>query len=77
MFIVTDLVSLMTTEAVQAQATTKYIMAVGMTRQSLILRVRGSLNMHWLMTCFSVTCAPRNVAVTSLHTGQVIQQQPR
>ena len=29
--------------------------------------------MHWLMTCSSVTCTPRNVTVTSLHIGQVIQ----
>ena len=35
--------------------------------------MRGSRNMHWLMTCSSVTCTPRNVTVTSLHTGQVIQ----
>ena len=35
--------------------------------------MRGSWNMHWIMTCLSVACAPRNVTVTSLHTGQVIQ----
>ena len=29
--------------------------------------------MHWLMTCSSQTYTPRNVTVTSLHTGQVIQ----
>ena len=29
--------------------------------------------MHWLMTCSSVTRTSRNVTVTSLHTGQVIQ----
>ena len=29
--------------------------------------------MHWLMTCSSVTSTPRNVTVSSLHTGQVIQ----
>ena len=29
--------------------------------------------MHWLMTCSSVICTPRNVTVTALHTGQVIQ----
>ena len=35
--------------------------------------IRGSWNKNWLMVCSSVTCNPRNVAVTSLHTGQVIQ----
>ena len=29
--------------------------------------------MHWLMACSYVTCTPRNVTVTSLHTSQVIQ----
>ena len=35
--------------------------------------------MHWLMTCSSVTCIPRNVSIPrnvtvfSMHTGQVIQ----
>ena len=54
---------LITKEAVQAQVTKRYMGAEGM---------RGSWNMHWRMTC-SVTCTPRNVTVTSLHTGQVMQ----
>ena len=54
----------MTVEAVQAQATKKYMAAEGM---------RVSWNMHWLMTCSSVICTPRNVRVTALHTSQVIQ----
>ena len=54
----------MTAEAVQAQVTKRYMAADGM---------RGSWNMHWFMTCSSVTCTPRNVTVTSLHTGNVIQ----
>ena len=54
----------MTGEAVQAQITKRYLVAEGM---------RGSWNMNWLTTCSSVTCTPRNVTVTSLHTGQVIQ----
>ena len=51
-------------DAVNAKVKKRYMAAEGM---------RGSWNMHWLMACCSVTCTPRNVAVTSLHTGQVIQ----
>ena len=54
----------MTAEAVQTQVTKRYMAAEGM---------RGSWNMHWLMSCSSVTCTQRNVTVTLLHTGQVIQ----
>ena len=38
-----------------------------------ILRLRGPMTMHWRMTCSSVTCALRNVKVSSLHTDQVKQ----
>ena len=54
----------MTAEAVQAQVTKRYMPAEGM---------GGSWNMHSLLTCSSITCTSRNAAVTSLHTGQVIQ----
>ena len=58
------MVIVMTAEVVQAHVTKRCMVAEGM---------RGSWNMHWLMTCSSVTCTPRNVTDTSLHTGQVIQ----
>ena len=51
---------------VQAQVTKKYVVAVGMASQTLILRVRGTWNRH------SVLLASRNVTVTSPHTGQII-----
>ena len=54
----------MAAEVVQTQVTKRYMAAEGM---------RGSLNMHWLMACSSVTYTQRNVTVTSLHTGQVIE----
>ena len=53
-----------TAEAAQAQVTKNYMKAEG---------IRGSWNLHWLMTCSSITGTPRNVTITSLHTGQVIQ----
>ena len=58
------MMSVVTAEAVQAQVTKRYMAAEG---------TKGSWNMHWLMTCSSVTCIPRNVTVFSMHTGQVIQ----
>ena len=58
------MISVMTAETVQAQVTKRYMAAEGLKR---------SWNMHWLMTCSSVTCIPRNVTVFSMHTGQVIQ----
>ena len=54
----------MTAEAVQAQVAKRYMATMG---------IRGSWNMHWRMTCSSPTCTLRNVTVTSLHTGQIIQ----
>ena len=54
----------MTAESVQAHVTKRYMAAEGM---------RGSWKMQWLITYSSVTCTTRNVTVTSLHTGQVIQ----
>ena len=58
------MMSVMTAEAVQAQVTKRYMAAQSMKR---------SWNMHWLMTCSSVTCISRNVTVFSMHTGQVIR----
>ena len=58
----------MATEAEQAQVTKRYMVTIGMTSQSQILRV----NMHWLMICSSVTCASRNATITSLQAGQGI-----
>ena len=63
----------MATEAEQAQVTKMFIVTMGMTSQSQILRVRESWNMPWLIICSSVTCASRNVTVTSLQTGQIIR----
>ena len=59
-----NMMMVMTAEAVQAHIKKKYMAAEG---------IRGTWNMHWLMTRSSVTCTPRYVTVTSLHTGQVIQ----
>ena len=46
------MMTVMTAEAVQAQVTKTSMAVEGM---------RGSWNMHLLMTCSSVTCTPRNV----------------
>ena len=63
----------MTKEAIQAQVTKSCMATVGMASQSLILRARGSCYINWLMYCSSVTYAPRNVTITSLHAGEAIQ----
>ena len=64
----------MTMEAVQVQVTQKCMLIVGMASQTLIWRVRGSWNMHWPMTCSSVTHSTRNIKVIPLHIGHVIKQ---
>ena len=60
--------------AQQAQFTKKYIKAMGMASQTLVLQMRGFLNMDLNMHLLLGNKCFKNNSVTSSQTGPVIQQ---